>query len=165
MTKLERIILSQFPIAFLLRKTKHLYLPGFEGVPLYDVIKFFFKQVKTVGLTERASAIAYNFIMAIPPSLLFLFTLIPNLPFISKRSIQKQLHTIILDIVPSKVYNHEMIKFVDSFIYENRIGVLSLGLLMSLFFASNAIYPISIMPTWLQVVANINPLSYMVDGL
>jgi ABC-2 type transport system permease protein len=36
---------------------------------------------------------------------------------------------------------------------------------LPLFFASNAIYPISIMPTWLQVVATINPLSYMVDGL
>ena len=34
-----------------------------------------------------------------------------------------------------------------------------------LFFASNAIYPISIMPAWLQVIAKINPLSYMVDGL
>jgi ABC-2 type transport system permease protein len=36
---------------------------------------------------------------------------------------------------------------------------------LPLFFASNAIYPISIMPTWLRVVATINPLSYMVDGL
>ncbi len=36
---------------------------------------------------------------------------------------------------------------------------------LPLFFASNAIYPISIMPGWLQVVANVNPLSYMVDGL
>ena len=36
---------------------------------------------------------------------------------------------------------------------------------LPLFFASNAIYPISIMPPWLQVVANMNPLSYMVDGL
>ncbi|MFZ1075569.1 MAG: ABC transporter permease [Minisyncoccia bacterium] len=36
---------------------------------------------------------------------------------------------------------------------------------LPLFFASNAIYPISIMPTWLQVVATVNPLSYMVDGL
>jgi ABC-2 type transport system permease protein len=34
-----------------------------------------------------------------------------------------------------------------------------------LFFASNAIYPIAIMPYWLQVVANVNPLSYMVEGL
>ena len=36
---------------------------------------------------------------------------------------------------------------------------------LPLFFASNAIYPISIMPSWLQTVANINPLTYMVDGL
>ena len=36
---------------------------------------------------------------------------------------------------------------------------------LPLFFASNAIYPISIMPPWLQFIATINPLSYMVDGL
>ena len=36
---------------------------------------------------------------------------------------------------------------------------------MPLFFASNAIYPISIMPGWLQVLARINPLSYQVDLL
>jgi ABC-2 type transport system permease protein len=38
-------------------------------------------------------------------------------------------------------------------------------LTMPLFFASNAIYPISIMPPWLQVVSQINPLSYIVDIL
>jgi len=38
-------------------------------------------------------------------------------------------------------------------------------LTMPLFFASNAIYPISIMPDWLKVVAYLNPLSYMVDAL
>ncbi len=32
---------------------------------------------------------------------------------------------------------------------------------MPLFFASNAIYPIQIMPGWLQVVARVNPLSYL----
>ena len=34
-----------------------------------------------------------------------------------------------------------------------------------LFFASNAIYPISIMPSWLQTVSQVNPLTYMVDAL
>ena len=38
-------------------------------------------------------------------------------------------------------------------------------LTMPLFFASNAIYPISIMPGWLQVVSQINPLTYEVDAL
>jgi ABC-2 type transport system permease protein len=38
-------------------------------------------------------------------------------------------------------------------------------LTMPLFFASNAIYPISIMPRWLQVVSHGNPLTYQVDAL
>ena len=38
-------------------------------------------------------------------------------------------------------------------------------LTMPLFFASNAIYPISIMPRWLQVVSRWNPLTYEVDAL
>jgi ABC-2 type transport system permease protein len=38
-------------------------------------------------------------------------------------------------------------------------------LTMPLFFASNAIYPIEIMPSWLQVVSHVNPLTYEVDAL
>ncbi len=36
---------------------------------------------------------------------------------------------------------------------------------MPLFFASNAIYPISLMPKWLQYVAMVNPVSYTVDAM
>ena len=36
---------------------------------------------------------------------------------------------------------------------------------MPLFFASNALYPVSIMPAWLALLALINPLSYEVDAL
>ncbi len=38
-------------------------------------------------------------------------------------------------------------------------------LTMPLFFASNAIYPVAIMPAWLQGVARVNPLTYEVDAL
>jgi len=38
-------------------------------------------------------------------------------------------------------------------------------LTMPLFFASNAIYPITLMPGWLQVLARVNPLTYEVDAL
>ena len=38
-------------------------------------------------------------------------------------------------------------------------------LTMPLFFASNAIYPLAIMPRWLQVVSPCNPLTYQVDAL
>ncbi len=137
MTKIQRIILGYTPLPFLLRKSKLWHLPGFQGLALYDVIQFFRTQLKQHGLSERAAAISYNFIMAIPPSLLFLFTLIPNLPFVSKKLIKLQLHTLILDIVPSKIYNKQLIIFIDSFIDGNKIGLLSFGLLLALFFASN----------------------------
>ncbi len=38
-------------------------------------------------------------------------------------------------------------------------------LTMPLFFASNAIYPLSLMPDWLRAIASINPLTYLVDAL
>lgn len=50
---------------------------------------------------------------------------------------------------------------------KTRDRVMGIGqvLTMPLFFASNAIYPVSIMPGWLQVIARVNPLTYMVEGL
>jgi ABC-2 type transport system permease protein len=36
---------------------------------------------------------------------------------------------------------------------------------MPLFFASNALYPVKVMPAWLRVLSKINPLSYEVDAL
>lgn len=36
---------------------------------------------------------------------------------------------------------------------------------MPLFFASNAIYPITMMPDWLKIISHFNPLTYMIDGM
>jgi ABC-2 type transport system permease protein len=38
-------------------------------------------------------------------------------------------------------------------------------IMMPLFFASSALYPLSIMPGWLQAIARVNPLTYEVQGL
>ena len=38
-------------------------------------------------------------------------------------------------------------------------------LTMPIFFASNAIYPINLMPGWLKTISSLNPLTYEVDGL
>ena len=36
---------------------------------------------------------------------------------------------------------------------------------MPLFFGSNALYPVDLMPHWLKVLSHINPLSYQVEAL
>ena len=47
---------------------------------------------------------------------------------------------------------------------ERFVGIGQL-IMMPLFFASSALYPLSIMPGWLHVVARVNPLTYEVQGL
>lgn len=102
-------------------------------------MKYLSKKFSIPDLTERAAAISYNFIMAVPPTCLFLFTLIPNLPFVSKSGLKHQLHSIITDIIPAKTNNHGIIEFVDGFINGSKIGLISFTFILSLFFASNAV--------------------------
>lgn len=138
MIKLARIILNLHPLKYLIEKSKKWVLPGFHGVPLYEVMKFFGKQLKSSGLTERASAISFNFIMSIPPSCLFLFTMIPALPFVSKKNLKSEIHILLDDLLPSKIHDHSLINFINSFIDNTRIGLISFSFVLSLFFASNA---------------------------
>jgi membrane protein len=127
------------PIKLLIRKSKKTSPPGFQGMTLYAVIRRFAKDFNVPDFTEKASAISYNFIMSVPTSCLFLFTLIPNLPFISKRGIRFQLHGLIHDIIPSRTYNTGLIQFVDSFIDDSKIGLMSFTFILSLIFASGAV--------------------------
>lgn len=130
------------PFRFLKRISRKWYLPGFEGLSVYDVGSFFINHAKWPSLTERAAAISYNFIMAIPPSMLFLFTIIPHLPFFRKKDITTQVHTLIFDIIPSKIYNQPILAFLDNLINDQRFGLMSFGILLALFFASNAMFGI-----------------------
>jgi len=49
----------------------------------------------------------------------------------------------------------------------NRDRLMGIGqaITMPLFFASNALYPVDVMPKWLHVLSKVNPLSYEVDAL
>ncbi|HET9170466.1 MAG TPA: ABC transporter permease [Actinospica sp.] len=47
----------------------------------------------------------------------------------------------------------------------DRLMGIGQAITMPLFFTSSALYPISVMPGWLQPISRINPLTYEVDGL
>ena len=89
------------------------------------------------GFTERASAISYNFIMTIPPTVIFLFTLLPYLP-IPKDFIQ-EMFDLIRDVVPGEKNNEGLIKFLSDILNNQRTALLSTGFVLAMFFSSNAI--------------------------
>lgn len=136
-TRIKRELITSAPASFLIRKSKRIILPGFKGIPLFDVVRFFFMQVKKTGLTERSSAIAFNFTMAIPPAVIFLFTLIPYLPI--SRQFILQMFSLIRDVVPGEKNNQGLITFLSDILNKPRTGLLSTGFILAMFFSSNAV--------------------------
>lgn len=136
-THLRRRFLTSFPVSFLIRKSKRILLPGFKGIPLFDVVRFFFLQARKTGFTERSSAIAFNLTMAIPPAMIFLFTLVPYMP-ISQEFIT-QMFSLIRDVVPGEENNQGLIYFLSDILNKPRTGLLSVGFVLAMFFSSNAI--------------------------
>ncbi len=136
MIKLERLILQTRPLAFIIHKSKQIVLPGFYGVPLYDAFVFFVRQVNKVGLNERAKAISFNFIMAVPAACICIFTLVPYLP-ISKQ-FTKELLRITRDVTPNQNTYNLVNNFLQDFLNTPRGGLLSFGFVLVIFYASNA---------------------------
>jgi membrane protein len=116
--------------------TKVLILPGFSPLPLYTVALFFFQEIQKDSLVNKASSLAYNFMMAIFPSIIFLFTLIPYIPI---KNFQNQLMTLISLVLPQNAY----LAFENTLedIVKNQNGkLLSIGFILALFFATNGIH-------------------------
>lgn len=135
MIKLQRIILEAPLIKTIISWSKQLVLPGFEGIPLYDVLHFFFQQTQKIGLQERAASIAFNFLMAIPPLLIFVFTLLAYIP--GSKNLYEEILVLMQHIVPDE-QTFKMIKKVLDDFFKTGTGTLSFGLLLAIYFSSNA---------------------------
>lgn len=135
MIKIERIILESPPVKTIINWSKKILLPGFEKIPLYDVVLFFIKQTQQIGLNERAASIAFNFLMAIPPLLIFVFTLLSYIP--GSKNIYSEMLVLLNNVIPD-VTTFNMIKKVMDDFFAGGTGTLSFGLLLAIYFSSNA---------------------------
>jgi membrane protein len=124
------------PLRCLFRKAHRIVLPGLGGASLYEVGKFFVAEMKTLRLQERAAAVTYNFLMAMPPTFLFLFSLVPYLPL--KNVEQTILNTIKLLSPNQNIYNNVR-NVVSDFMDKQHTGALSYGVILVLFFSSNGV--------------------------
>ncbi|MFH1160876.1 MAG: YihY/virulence factor BrkB family protein [bacterium] len=123
------------PVVFLVRASKRIILPGFDGLPLYDVTVFFFRGLSKGYITSRASAISFSCFMAIFPFLIFLFTIIPFIPI---QNFQQVLLDLIRNFMPQTGYETVRETMVD-IITRQRSGLLFLNLILTLYFSTNGI--------------------------
>lgn len=101
---------------------------------MYQIGRFFFKEMRSVKMNERVAAVTYNFLMAIAPTMLFLFSLVPYLPL---KDVQETiLHTLKL-IIPNERSFQTVSSGIVDFMTTKRRDILSFGILLTLFFSSN----------------------------
>ncbi len=136
MINLERKVYNSAPFRFLEAKSKKIILPGFQGITLFEVITFFSSQVKKVGLNDRARSIAFSFLTAIPAAMIFICTLVPYLPV--SHQIERQLLLLTKDITPNQNTYTLVSQFLEDFLDKPRVGLLSFGFVLALFYSSNA---------------------------
>ncbi len=87
---------------YILTKLKNLVLPGFDKVPMYDVIVFFIRGFRKGALVTRASSIAFNLLLSLVPAIFLLFTIIPYIPV---SGFQEELILLFESIMPERAYS------------------------------------------------------------
>ena len=136
MLKIERKLYNSPPFRFLEAKSKKIVLPGFQGVSLFEIVTFFSSQIKKVGLIDRARAISFSFLIAIPAATIFICTLVPYLPV--SHQIERQLLLLTRDLTPNQNTYVLVSQFLEDFLDKPRVGLLSFGFVLALFYSSNA---------------------------
>ncbi len=122
-------------MAFIIRLLRKIVLPGFQGIPLFTVLGFFVKGLFEGRLTMRASAIAFDFFLAIFPAIIFFFTIIPFVPI---ENFQPTLLETLEDIFPATLWSH-VSSTLEEIITRPRTDLLSLGFVLALYFSTNGI--------------------------
>ncbi len=115
-------------------RAKQISLPGFESIPIYDVVVFFVRGIQRGALTTRASSIAFHIALASLPLIIYFFTLIPFIPI---PDFQEGVLSLAESILPSNVYGLLENTLRDMFIKRKALQLL--GILIALYFATNAI--------------------------
>ena len=119
----------------IVQRAKKITVPFFDGLPLYDVALFFWKGIVDGAITTRASAIAFNFILAVFPAIIFLFTLIPYIPI---DNFQIQLMELIQSVLPDNAYL-AIRGTIQDIVTQPRGSLLSVGFFAAFIFSTNSL--------------------------
>ncbi|MGB3948601.1 MAG: YihY/virulence factor BrkB family protein [Bacteroidia bacterium] len=131
--KFIRKLIKIKPLYRTITASKSIILPGFEGMSLYLVSKFFIQGLQQGALAMRAQALAFSFFLALFPSIIFLFTLIPYIPI---DNFQDSLFNLLQTLLPASAFEAAEETIAD-IIKNGRSGLLSFGFISALYFSTN----------------------------
>ncbi len=134
-------LLKLRPYNLFIEWTKVVIIPGFSPLPLYTIATFFFQEIGKDTLVNKSSSLAYNFMLAIFPGIIFIFTLIPYIP--KRIGFQEQLMSLLSLVLPDTAFLAFEATINDIVNIQNG-SLLSIGFFLSVFFATNGVHNLMI---------------------
>ena len=116
--------------------SKKVILPGFQGIPIYYVIRFILEELEKDSLTTRANAMAFSFFLSLFPALMFLFTLVPY--FGITEDLTNYLNESFDQLLPHSASGY-FLGIIHDIIAIKREGLLSFGFILAIYFSSSGI--------------------------
>jgi membrane protein len=95
------MVYRKFASGKILHFLHHYSVPGYVGVRWDEVLKSFFKEIFSGDTNQRAKSLSFSFLVAFPPMLVFLMTLIAYLPL---DGVQDEFLHNLSDVLPRKIY-------------------------------------------------------------
>jgi len=105
---------------------------------LYDVGKIFISRLNKDRLTEKASAVAFNFTIAMFPMILFLLNTIPYIGIFFPEVTTENILLFVQQILPPSIYEGTEQTIMD-IVSKPRQGLLSVGFFLALYLATNGV--------------------------
>lgn len=105
-----------------------------RSISLYDIVVIFIEKVRKDEIFERANSVAFNFTLAIFPAIIFVFTLIPYIPYPPELDVK--ILRFLQDVMPYSLYDAAA-STIEDIVSKPRGGLLSFGFILALYLATN----------------------------
>jgi len=133
---IEKKLLKIPIIASITRLLQRIIIPGTSGLSIYDILEIYIIGIVRGALSSRAGGIAFSFLMAIFPFLIFILTLIPYIPI---EGFQDDFLFLLEQWMPPSTSDAAFESVIDYILNHNYGGVISFYFILSIFLMTNGI--------------------------
>jgi membrane protein len=134
--KHKKFVLQWSPVWRLVTYMRKIRFRKHEDVSLYKIVKVFLRNLKEDEIMDRANGVAFNFILATFPAIIFLFTLIPYFTSYFPSINQESIMAFLQGFLPASMYDVVAGTVLD-IVSNQRGGLLTLGFLFAMYLSTN----------------------------
>lgn len=135
-SEIQNRLLLWKPVRIMVWLSRRIVLPGFDRIPLYDVMVFFINGLFKGFIAARAASISFNFFLAMFPTLVFFFTIIPYIPI---ENFQESLMALITDFLPHSA-DATVEEIIRDIVTQPHAGWFSVSFFLTLYFSTTGVH-------------------------